>query len=1061
MRWLVGLVLMANSAAMAQETVAGPVRIYDTVYERVDPGPPFTEAPRTKEDWQPPKPTKAERDSGFIVFTRHEPFDIKPWSRPKPEERAEKLSTFAAKGQKANLWFAVFALEPLKNFSVTVQPVSAREMSPQKSGQSSSTPSRGAVMKHETNPQRTSPLSRVPRPVSPSIQALYAHFWAQRTDWRGRTYYIVPELLLPMREGKALFPAEGGTLEERPLDIPEGECRLFWLQISVPENAEVGEHSFIVKLQAANKPPLQIPLTVRVLPFKLLKPPDKRWLLYSDSWMLSHLPDEKLVQVLKEIADVGIDGLTELPFGKLDLTDLKEGKVAYDPEPLLRWLKLMRKVGLPGPHTIGTFIEDQVATTLGLKVDLNKEWSEPLKEAMRKIAQTVVKTLRPHRFDWLFYGWDEPSPDNLRAIQQYRCWREGGAKTYVTFYQRGTYEVASQWMTHPCFSVGLVNRKETAEWARKECDRNGQKFFWYGSGCYLGQEGRMFPNRYLTGWLFWKTKADGQVSWTFVRPHEDPFNDFDGSKANPVEPKDQCTVYPQLERPNDYRSIVGIIPTIQWEAIREGITDYRYAYTLQNLIAYARQVAVGQKTQFARQLMGLAEEAETVLQLVEVSVPWGNEVGARGYTNKDLQQVRLILARQIERLVLALQGGKVAKAGKANRQVVLRIQILPPEEVAMTSPLPLPSIAIPKLERSPKIDGRLEKDEWRGASVAEPFHDYQTGRPMPDEIATKALVGFDQQALYIAFVCFEPSPQGMRKSQWTRDSDGIWQDESVEVFIASAEEPNRYAHIVVNALGSIYDELVFDVGWNADIKVATSISSDRWICEMAVPWSSLPFIRTSIPSSQPLRLNFCRNRHQVGKGVTHWAWSPTYGWFHTPERFGIGMFEVGDVVITGLKVPKFFGERFVIVRLHNKSDEPKRVRLDGQEVILPARGESQVRLSVPATVGEHRKRVEFRWENEIRSLEIAYAIPEPLSLISPLAVADERGEAILTVAVNVQKETLKRQNLIVEAGDRRIFLPLTGKPLQLPLSLRGLQETLRLRLDNAPDFSVAARVFAP
>jgi hypothetical protein len=313
---------------------------------------------------------------------------------------------------------------------------------------------------------------------------------------------------------------------------------MFWVQISVPENAQAGEHSFTLTFQAANKSPLKLPLTVRVSPFRLLKPPDKRWLLYSDSWLLSNLPDDKLLSVLKEIADAGIDGLTELPFGKLDLTELKEGKIAYDPEPLLRWLSLMRKAGLRGPHTIGTFIEDQAAKALGLTVDLNKEWDERLAEAMRLIAGTVVKTLRPHRFDWLFYGWDEPGPENLRAIQQYRCWREGGAKTYVTFYQRGTYEVADRWMAHPCFSVGLINRKETAEWARKECDKNGQKFFWYGSGCYLGQEGRMFPNRYLTGWLFWKTKADGQVSWTFIRPHEDPFNDFDGSKANSVEPKD-------------------------------------------------------------------------------------------------------------------------------------------------------------------------------------------------------------------------------------------------------------------------------------------------------------------------------------------------------------------------------------------------------------------------------------------------------------------------------------------------------------------------------------------
>ena len=47
-------VLALVAGVNPQEEAMGPVKIYDTVYERVDPGPPFTEAPRTVEDWQPP-----------------------------------------------------------------------------------------------------------------------------------------------------------------------------------------------------------------------------------------------------------------------------------------------------------------------------------------------------------------------------------------------------------------------------------------------------------------------------------------------------------------------------------------------------------------------------------------------------------------------------------------------------------------------------------------------------------------------------------------------------------------------------------------------------------------------------------------------------------------------------------------------------------------------------------------------------------------------------------------------------------------------------------------------
>jgi hypothetical protein len=225
-------VLALVASVNPQEVVTGPVKIYDTVYDKVDPGPPFTEAPRTVEDWQPPEPTDDERRSGFIVFTRPEPFDIKPWSRPKPEERVSQLNCLAAKGQTTSLWLAVYALEPLSRFELTVQTRSRK------------------------------------KPV-PEVTPLYAHFWAQRTDWRGRTYYIAPELLLPMQNGEAMFPAKGGTLEWKPLDIPQGETRLFWLTVKVPKDADAGEYNFTLALKGNGKAPLRLNLTVRVLPLSL------------------------------------------------------------------------------------------------------------------------------------------------------------------------------------------------------------------------------------------------------------------------------------------------------------------------------------------------------------------------------------------------------------------------------------------------------------------------------------------------------------------------------------------------------------------------------------------------------------------------------------------------------------------------------------------------------------------------------------------------------------------------------------------------------------------------
>jgi len=1000
------------------EEVRGPVEIYGTVYESVDPGPPFHEAPRQVEEWQAPPPTSKEKLSGFIPFSRPEPFEIKPWSRPKKEERVERLRCYLAKGETSSLWFAVYALEPLSALSITLRS-----------------------------------LSKV---KSPSVEIRYVHFWAQRTDWRGRTYYITPELLLPMSGGYALFPSKGGTLEKHPLDIPKGESRLFWLTIKVPEDCQSGEHKFLLKIRAKGKPEFSLPLSIQVLPFRLQKPPDKRWILYPDVWLWGGLTEDKILNILQDIKEHGIDGFTELPFGKLDLSGLKEGKINYDPFPLLNFYEFMKKVGLKGPITIGAWIENECIKALNLQVDLNKEWPEELKEAVRKVARCVVETLKPHKIEWFFYGWDEPGPDNLAALQQYRCWSEGGAKTYVTFYQKGIYEVAGQWMTAPCFSVGLINRPETAKWARSKCDERGQKFFWYGSGCYLGQEGRMFPNRYLTGWLFWKTKADAQVSWTFMRPHEDPFNDFDGMKHNSVEPKDQCIVYPWLLNPNNYKSLIGIIPTIQWEAIREGINDYCYAYTLQKLVANLQELAKRKKGVEAKRLEKLAKEAEETLQMVEESVPWSNEVSQRGYSNKELQEVRRILAKEIEKVHLALQGKKISLNSKNKRNVTLNLKLLSPEMAGITREAPLPVLPIPKMDHPPRIDGSVSDEEWRGAGVAGVFCDAYTGNLMPPSISTRAFIGYDEDALYIGFVCSEPHTDKVKAEKWGRDMDDIWQNEGIEVFLASADKPQYYAHIIINALGSIYDEIVFDTNWNPNIRVATKIEKGRWNCELAIPWVVLPFGKTT-----DIRLNLCRNRNIIDEGVSHWAWSPTFGWYHNPSRFGIGKLIAKDIIITSILPPILFGENSTKVEIYNKSNENREVLINNIKVNLLPKESKVVLIKVRGDVGEHTYKLKVKWQDGEEEWQFSYAIPAPLKILSPVVLVSEKGSATVTVAINVCEEIKKKGSLILRIGNKQYHLPLNQEKQIIHFKLSSSKMEIKLYFKEIPQFTFKAQLYSP
>jgi len=277
-------------------------------------------------------------------------------------------------------------------------------------------------------------------------------------------------------------------------------------------------------------------------------------------------------------------------------------------------------------------------------------WPEELKAGLIAVARAAIDATADLDADWYFYGTDEPSGDNTYAIQDYQCWRAAGAETYATFYNIGFLDRAAEYLTAPCFVVGLVSPEERARAAREGCERNGAEFWWYGTGSYVNpfpQEGFMFHNRYGAGLLFWKTGAKAQVTWTLCRPHEDVFNDFDGSGANAAEPKEQATVYPWLLEPDDWSTYQGAIPTIAWESLREGADDYAYLHTLAVLIDEAQQRG-------GRDARRAADRADAALTELVEAVPWANPMGGVAFDTGMLQEAR----RQAADLILSLMAAE-------------------------------------------------------------------------------------------------------------------------------------------------------------------------------------------------------------------------------------------------------------------------------------------------------------------------------------------------------------------------------------------------------------------
>ena len=60
-------------------------------------------------------------------------------------------------------------------------------------------------------------------------------------------------------------------------------------------------------------------------------------------------------------------------------------------------------------------------------------------------------------------------------------------------------------------------------------------------------------------------------------------------------------------------------------------------------------------------------------------------------------------------------------------------------------------IAIPKFDKPPTIDGKLDEEVWQKAAVLKDFCQIQPGDNTPPSKPTEVLIGFDPKFLYIAF----------------------------------------------------------------------------------------------------------------------------------------------------------------------------------------------------------------------------------------------------------------------------------------------------------------------
>jgi hypothetical protein len=220
----------------------------------------------------------------------------------------------------------------------------------------------------------------------------------------------------------------------------------------------------------------------------------------------------------------------------------------------------------------------------------------------------------------------------------------------------------------------------------------------------------------------------------------------------------------------------------------------------------------------------------------------------------------------------------------------------------------MPSVWVPVLTATPKLDGKLDDAFWEKAARLPRFKTMQ-GHYAPANPVTETWIATTKDALYMAFRCHENDIAGLKAPKKKRDSS-IWDDDVIEIFLQISDDLDMpWYQIDINAGGTITDEYARRKVWDAEgMKAVPGREDKAWTMEVMIPFSDLVLLDRP-EQNRRWRMNVIRVRtkhkgDKAGRGALkldaagqpyseETAWSPTEQRSSlVPHRFGFAYLEV-------------------------------------------------------------------------------------------------------------------------------------------------------------------------
>jgi carbohydrate binding protein with CBM4/9 domain len=239
------------------------------------------------------------------------------------------------------------------------------------------------------------------------------------------------------------------------------------------------------------------------------------------------------------------------------------------------------------------------------------------------------------------------------------------------------------------------------------------------------------------------------------------------------------------------------------------------------------------------------------------------------------------------------------------------------------------------------------------------FYDSRTGKKA--ENSAKVYAYATPEKLFVKFIM--PTKGEILPTEKITDADSeskIFKNDIGEIFLMP--ENGVYYHFAFDAGGNKFDQKMIGVrpvsDWNGVWKITPKIKDNTWEAVIEIPHT------TYSPSKKPpeiLRANFNRET----PGFVPSSWSPTFGSFHSPSRFGKLKFDNA-----ALLAKKFIGVASISV-VKNPSTNSKDVKVN----LVGNIPENSI-FSLSTEDGIFKAKIEKNGQNALATLSLPYNMTE-------------------------------------------------------------------------------------